>query len=86
MQFHDEWAIDLLQNVSLGYTKIILNVSNMFAEGPVIQELTWCKRYLERLTLCFDEKVAFGDYLLLELFHGVIVLSAVAFNEVNFAK
>ena len=39
-----------------------------------------------RLTLSFDEKVALGDYLLLELLHGVIVVSAVAFNEVNFAK
>ena len=36
--------------------------------------------------MSFDEKVALGDYFLLELLHGVIVLSAVAFNEVNFAK
>ena len=40
----------------------------------------------ERLTLSFDEKVALGHHFLLELLHSVIVLSAVAFNEVNFTK
>lgn len=59
---------------------------NVFADSLVKQELTWRRPHQERLTLSFDEKITFGDYLLLQLFHGVIVLSAVPLNEVNFTE